>query len=107
MARDFDLQLRQEVHGVFGAAIDFRMALLPAIALHFRNCDALDSDGRQRVADDVQLERLDDGDDQLHCVSCSMAETGRKGGDPPPLHTDASNVVPSAGALGAGRCQTG
>src|SRR6202041_476380 len=34
---DLDLDLGQETHGVFGAAIDFRMALLPAVSLDFRH----------------------------------------------------------------------
>ena len=32
---DLDLQLRQEAHGVFGAAVDLRVALLAAVALDF------------------------------------------------------------------------
>src|SRR6266487_3660768 len=56
--RDFDLELGQEAHGIFGAPIDFGMALLAAIPLDF-------SDG-QPVADLVELEWLDDGHDEFH-----------------------------------------
>ena len=40
--RDVDRNFRQEIHRVFGAAIDFGMALLAAIALHLgrRSCRA-------------------------------------------------------------------
>ena len=32
---DFEFDFRQEIHGVFAAAIDFRVALLPAESLDF------------------------------------------------------------------------
>src|SRR4051794_25082970 len=34
--RDFDLELGKEAHGVFGAAVDFRVALLTPIPFDFR-----------------------------------------------------------------------
>src|ERR1051326_3695762 len=64
--RDFDLELGQEAHGVFGAAIDFGVALLPAISLDFGDGQSVHADAGQRVADLVELERLDDGHDQFH-----------------------------------------
>ena len=33
---DLDADFRQEIHGVFGAAIDLGMALLPAVTLDLR-----------------------------------------------------------------------
>ena len=72
---DLDADLRQEVHRVFGAAIDFGVALLPAVAFDLGDGHALDADAEQGVADLLELERLDDGNDQLHgCAHpCSAA----------------------------------
>src|SRR3954447_17043452 len=50
---DLDLELGQEVHGVFGAAIDFSVALLPAEALDLGDGHAVDAERGQRVADFV------------------------------------------------------
>ena len=66
---DLDLDLRQEAHGVFGAAIDFRMALLTPVALDFGDGQALDADGGERFAHLVELERLDDCHHDFHKVS--------------------------------------
>jgi hypothetical protein len=60
-----------EIHGVFGAAIDLGVALLAAIALDLGDGDALDADRHQGVADIVEFERLDDGDDELHWIDPS------------------------------------
>src|SRR4029079_2370713 len=68
---DLDLELGQEVHGVFGAAIDFGVALLAAEALDLGHGHAVDAERLQRVADLVELEGFDDGDHELH------------GGEPP------------------------
>src|SRR5579864_9524639 len=65
-AGDFQLDLRQEAHGVFGAAIDFGVALLAPVALHLGDGQSLNADLGQRVADLVELERLDDGHDDFH-----------------------------------------
>jgi len=64
--RNFDPQLGQEVHDIFGAAIDFGVALLAAIALDLGHRHAVDADGRERLADFVQLERFDNRDDEFH-----------------------------------------
>src|SRR5580692_11931007 len=64
--RDLDADLRQEVHRIFGAAIDLGMALLPAIALDLGDGHAVHADGQQRVAYVFELERLDDRYDELH-----------------------------------------
>jgi hypothetical protein len=42
---DFDFDLRQKIHGVFAAAINFRVPFLAAKALDFGNGHALDSQG--------------------------------------------------------------
>src|SRR5713226_4008564 len=64
--RDLDADLRQEIHGVFGAAVDFRVPLLAAITLDFARGHAVHADRDQRVANLVELEWLDDGDDEFH-----------------------------------------
>ena len=63
---DLDLDLGQETHRIFSAAVDFRMALLAAIALHFRHREAMNADGGQGIADFFQLEWLDDGHNNFH-----------------------------------------
>src|SRR5215813_3308284 len=64
--RHFDADLRQEVHGVFGAAVDFGVSFLAAVARDLARSHALHAERDQRVAHVLELERLDDGDDQFH-----------------------------------------
>src|SRR5262249_3925094 len=64
--RHFDLDLRQEAHRVFRAAIDFGVALLTSIALDLGHGHPVHADSGKRVADLVELERLDDGHDDFH-----------------------------------------
>ncbi len=75
--RDFDFQFRQEAHGVFGAAINFRMSLLPSIALDFRHGQAVDADRRQRVTNLIELERLDDRGHDFHLPILCCRPLGR------------------------------
>src|ERR1700730_10696661 len=63
---DFDPQLRQKIHDIFGAAIDFSMALLAAVTLDLGYRHAVDADGGQRLAHLVKLEGFDNGNDELH-----------------------------------------
>jgi hypothetical protein len=42
--RDLDLDLGQEAHRIFSAAIDFRVPLLPAVALDFGDRQAVNAD---------------------------------------------------------------
>src|SRR5580704_6578318 len=63
---DLEPDLGQEVHGIFGAAIDFHMALLAAVAFDLGHGHAVHPDRGQRVTHLLELERLDDGDDELH-----------------------------------------
>src|SRR6185312_8164210 len=65
---DLDLHLGQEIDDVFGAAIEFGVALLAAEALGLCDGDSLHSDGLERFLHLVQLERLDDGFDLFHGV---------------------------------------
>ena len=66
--RDLDLHFRQEVHRVFGAAIDFGLPLLAAESLDLGGGQSLHAEVRQRLADIVQLERLDDCRNQFHLL---------------------------------------
>ena len=61
-----DLEFRQEAHGVFGAAVDFRVALLTSVTLDLGDGHSVHANRSQSVADLVELERLDDGHDDLH-----------------------------------------
>jgi hypothetical protein len=63
---DLDLHLGQEVDDVFGAAIQFGMALLAAKALGLRHRDALEAHFLQRLLDFVEFERFDDRFDLFH-----------------------------------------
>src|SRR5207244_8046252 len=63
---DFDLDLGKEIHGIFRAAIDFRVSLLAPIAFDLADGHALDAKRRQRLTHFVELERLDDGRDEFH-----------------------------------------
>src|SRR5262249_16632968 len=63
--RHFDLDFRQEAHRVFGAAINFRVALLTPVALDLGHGHPVHTDPDQSVADLVELERLDDGHDDF------------------------------------------
>src|SRR6185312_11872848 len=66
--RDLDLDLRQEAHRVFGATIDFRVALLAPVALDLGDSQSLHAERGQGVTDLVELEGFDDGHDDLHGV---------------------------------------
>src|SRR5947208_13333241 len=46
---DLDLDLGQETHGIFGAAIDFRVALLAAIPFDFRHRETMNANGGQGI----------------------------------------------------------
>ena len=63
---NFDAEFGQEIHGVFGAAVDFRVPLLSPVAFDFRYRHAGHSQPRKRRSDFVELEWLDDRDDQFH-----------------------------------------
>src|SRR5215470_14571857 len=63
---DFDLDLGQKAHGIFGAAINFRMAFLPAVSLDFGNRQTVNADGGQGVTDFFELEWLNDRHNNFH-----------------------------------------
>src|SRR5437879_7434136 len=63
---DLDLDLRQEVHDIFGAAVEFRVALLATEAFHLCHRQPCDSDFCEGLANFVELERLHHGFDFLH-----------------------------------------
>src|SRR5690606_15792914 len=63
---DLDPQLGHQVDLVLGAAVDLGVALLAAVAAGLADGHALDPEGLQGLLDLVQLERLDDGRDELH-----------------------------------------
>src|SRR5262249_28652896 len=64
--RDFDFDLREKIHRVLRAAVDFRVPFLPAVTLDFADRHALHAKRRQRFANLIELERLDDGRDEFH-----------------------------------------
>src|ERR1700730_11213707 len=63
---DLDPELRQEVHDIFGAAVDFGVTLLAAVALDLGYRHAMDADRRQCLAHLVQLEWFDNGNNEFH-----------------------------------------
>ena len=79
--RELDLGLRQKVHDILGAAIQFRMAALATEALDLGHGDALDSYVGDGLPDVVEFEGLDDRCDHFHeCIPLSALVKGR----PPP-----------------------
>src|SRR3569623_705321 len=63
---DLDLELGKEVHRIFGAAVDFGMALLAAIAFDFGHGHAVDVERIQRLTHLLKPGRLDDCDHEFH-----------------------------------------
>ena len=63
---DFDLDLRQEIDDVFGAAVELGVALLAAEALDLGDGEPRDADLGERLAHFVELERLHDRFDLPH-----------------------------------------
>ena len=101
-ADDLDLHLGQEIHDVFGAAVELGVALLAAEALDLGDGDALHPDGRQRFAHFVELEGFDDGGDEFHdaCSGSGGALGHRLGKVQKVLETDTSSVsAPAATTL--------
>src|SRR5512137_1059207 len=72
---NLDLGLGQEVDAVFRAAVELGVPALPAKALHLGHRDALHADVGDGLAHFIELERLDDGGDELHRVS--LGDGGR------------------------------
>ena len=70
---DLNLELRQEAHGVFGAAIDFGVPLLTPVSLDLSDGHAVHPDRGQGVTDLVELEWLYDGHDDFHLVRSPLA----------------------------------
>src|SRR6185437_5136528 len=64
--RDLEPQFRKKVYGVFGAAVDLGVALLPPIAFDLRHGHAVDAYASESVAYLFELEWLDDGNDEFH-----------------------------------------
>src|ERR1700676_4774387 len=69
---DFDNYLRDEVYLIFGAPVEFGMALLSAEAFRLDDGHALHTDFVKRCLHIVELEGLDDGFDFLHGTSARV-----------------------------------
>ncbi len=66
---DFDFHFRQEIDGVFAAAIDFSVAFLAAEAFYFGHGHAFDPELGQGFLDLLEFERLDDRFQFFHLAS--------------------------------------
>src|SRR6478735_1786974 len=77
--RHFDFQLRQEAHGIFGAAVDFGVALLAAVAFDLGYRQTVHADGGEGVAHLVQFERLYDRHYYFHVSLPAYAHRSRHG----------------------------
>jgi hypothetical protein len=64
--RDLELQLGNHVGGVFGAAVNFGLALLATKALHLGHGHARDPHAGEGFTHLVKPERFDDGNDEFH-----------------------------------------
>ena len=58
---DFDFDFRQEIHGVFAAAIYFGVTFLASETLDLGNGHAVDAEFTQSIFDFFELERFDNG----------------------------------------------
>src|SRR6266403_309023 len=63
---DFDPELRQKIHDIFGATIDLGVALLAAVALDLGDGHAGDPDRGECLAHLVKFEGFDNGNNELH-----------------------------------------
>src|SRR5687768_13304442 len=72
-----DLRLRQEVDAVLGTSIQLGVTALTSEALDFGHRDALNTDIRDGLTDVIQLERLDDRGNQLHCTTAPVFGSAR------------------------------
>ena len=61
--------LGREIHGVFAAPVDFRVAFLAAETFHFAHSHPLDPHFRKGVLDLLQFERFDYRFNFLHKAS--------------------------------------
>ena len=62
----FQLDLRQQIHRVFGAPVQLGVTFLAAETTDFGDRHALHASLGQRFAHGVETERLDDGDEHFH-----------------------------------------
>ena len=69
MHRDFDLDLGQEIHGIFRAAIDLGVPLLPSVTFDFGHRHALHAELGKGFAHFIELEGFDDRHHELHLPS--------------------------------------
>src|SRR3954469_20429333 len=72
--RHLDFDFWQEAPGLFGAAVDFGVALLAPVSLDLGHGHPVHADRGQSVADLVELERLDDGHDDFHGLIPTWAQ---------------------------------
>ena len=63
---DLDLDFREEIDRIFAAAVNFRVALLAAKALHLGDGQALRAHSGQRLFNFFEFEGFDDGFDFFH-----------------------------------------
>src|SRR5438093_7068118 len=69
VGHDLDLDLRDEVHLVFGSPVDLGVSQLAAETLRFDGGQAVDADLAERLLHLVEPVRLDDREDQLHLLT--------------------------------------
>lgn len=75
---ELDLDLRQKIHRVFTASINFGVTLLPAKALHLTDSHTLDPQARKGFFDFFQLKGLDDGLDLFHAFGADSRDFEKK-----------------------------
>src|SRR6185312_10931618 len=95
-----DLDLRQEIDDVLGAAVELGVALLAAEALDLGHGEPGDAELRQRLAHLVELERLDDRFDLLHGSDGASPPVTMPGdftptSSPAPCHLGACAIPPT------------
>src|SRR5262245_9485512 len=77
--RDLDFDFRQEVHRVFGAAVNFGVAFLSPVSLDFSDGETVHPRRSESVSHFVELEWLDDGHDDFHGFNPPLGPGGEPG----------------------------
>ena len=69
VGQHLDANLRNEIHGVFGATVDLGVATLAAVTVSLRHGQTVDTCGSEGFLDIVKLMRLNDSGNELYLTS--------------------------------------
>ena len=69
IGQHLNANLRNQIHGVFGATVDLSVTALTAVAVSLGHGQTVHTGGREGLLDVIELMRLNDSGDQLHFTS--------------------------------------